>query len=108
MNGCLRVTAGGLDEAYFLDLLGDASSCLGRYEEAIEAYGRAVRMFSEHEARYAYALGLFKLARSYLALGRGSEAARYLRECLPIFGDLNMRAAQDRALEALGACAAAT
>lgn len=108
MNGRLIVTAHGLDEAYFLDLLGDACNSLGRYDEAARAFAPAVTVFKANGARYAHALCLFKLAQCRLALAQNDEAMRLLRECLPIFRDLHMRAAEGRAQEALDSCAAVT
>ncbi|MGE5292348.1 MAG: tetratricopeptide repeat protein [Micromonosporaceae bacterium] len=98
------VTARGLDEAYFLDVLADTYNSLGRYDEAVEALSRAVKVFREHGAQCAYALGLFKLAQSHLALAHTDQAITYLRECLPIFRSLRLRASEERALATLNAC----
>ncbi len=94
----------GLDEAYFLDLLGDACNVLGRYDEAVDALSRAVKLFKEHGAQCAHAVGLFKLAQSHLALAHHHQAIHYLEECLPIFQRLHLPASENRARAALDAC----
>jgi tetratricopeptide (TPR) repeat protein len=96
--------ARGLDDAYFLDMLGDACNGLGRYEEAVEALSRAVQVFREHGAHCAHAVGLFKLAQSHLALAHHQEAIAYLEECLPIFRGLHLTVSEKRARAALDAC----
>jgi tetratricopeptide (TPR) repeat protein len=94
----------GLNEAYFLDLLGDACNGLGRYDEAIVALTRAVQVFREHGMHCAHAVGLFKLAQSHLALAHHRQAIGYLEECLPIFSRLHLPASEERARAALDAC----
>lgn len=94
----------GLDEAYFLDLLGDACNGLGRYGEAIVALSQAVQVFKENGAHCAHAVGLFKLAQSHLALAHHRQAISYLEECLPIFHGLHLTASENRARAALDAC----
>jgi tetratricopeptide (TPR) repeat protein len=104
MGGHPNVTARGLDEAYFLDLVGDACNNLGHYGEAVDAFAQAVKVFKDHGAQYAHALCLLKLAQCHLALGHSDEAVRYLQECLPSFRDLQMRASEERALLVLRTC----
>jgi tetratricopeptide (TPR) repeat protein len=104
MEDCRSVTGRGLDEAYFLDLLGDACNSLGRYDEAVDALSRAVKLFREQGAQCAHALGLFKLAQSHLALAHTDQAVKYLTECLPIFRRLHLHAAKERAAAALQSC----
>ncbi len=104
MDVCRSVTARGLDEAYFLDLLGDACNSLGRYDEAVDALSRAVKLFREQGAQCAHAMGLFKLAQSHLALANTDQAIRYLTECLPIFRRLHLRTSEERASAALKSC----
>ncbi len=94
----------GLDEAYFLDLLGDACNSLGRYDEAVVALSSAVQVFKEHGAQCAHAVGLFKLAQSHLALAHHRQAIDYLEECLPILRKLHLPASEQRARAALDAC----
>lgn len=53
---------------------------LGRPEEAIEYYGRALDVARQHGERESEGNALHGLARTYLALGRPEEAGRYLRE----------------------------
>ncbi|HUK68082.1 MAG TPA: tetratricopeptide repeat protein [Streptosporangiaceae bacterium] len=93
-----------LDEAYFLDLLGDACNVLGRYDKAVDALSKAVAVFKEHGAQCAYAVGLFKLAQSHLALDDRHRAVGCLEECLPIFDALQLPASAERARTALDAC----
>ncbi|HKB30243.1 MAG TPA: tetratricopeptide repeat protein [Streptosporangiaceae bacterium] len=94
----------GLDEAYFLDLLGDAYNGLGRYDEAVVALSSAVKVFEEQGAQCAHAVGLFKLAQSHLALAQHDQAIGYLEECLPIFRKLHLTGSEQRARAALDAC----
>ncbi len=98
----------GLDEAYFLDLLGDACNVLGRYDEAAEALSKAVAAFEEHGAQCAQAVGLFKLAQSHLALDNRRRAIDCLEECLPIFNALHLPGSAERARIALDTCQFAT
>ncbi len=104
MDGRRGSVSRGLDEAYFLDLLGDACNVLGRYDEAVVALSRAVQVFKEHGAHCAHAVGLFKLAQSHLALSHHRQAIGYLEECLPIFRRLHLAASERRARAALDAC----
>ena len=67
------------DKAYFLDLLGDSHTGLGRHEAAIEAYRQAAEGFRSQEAQCSYALCLFKVADSHLSLGEPWHALGYLR-----------------------------
>ena len=94
----------GLDEAYFLDLFGDACNVLGRYDEAVDALSRAVKVFKEQGAQCAHAVGLFKLAQSHLALAHHHQAIECLEECLPIFRRLHLPRSEKRARAALDAC----
>jgi tetratricopeptide (TPR) repeat protein len=53
---------------------------LGRPEDAIEYYGRALDIARRHGHRESEGHALHGLARTYLALQRPEEAGRYLRE----------------------------
>jgi tetratricopeptide (TPR) repeat protein len=104
MDDRLGSISRGLDEAYFLDLLGDACNGLGRYDEAVVALSRAVQVFKENGAHCAHAVGLFKLAQSHLALAHHRQAINYLEECLPIFRRLHLTVSEKRARATLDAC----
>ncbi len=57
------------DQAYFLNLLGDSHTGLGRHEAAIEAYRQAAEAFKSQGAHCSYALCLWKVAERHLSLG---------------------------------------
>ena len=95
-----------VDKAYFLDLLGDSHSGLGRFEAAIEAYGQAAEGFQSQGAECSYALCLFKVADSYLALGEPWHALGYLQACLPLLHELGLRRHETLAREQLAHCQA--
>jgi tetratricopeptide (TPR) repeat protein len=78
------------DRAYFLDLMGDSLSGLGRYEAAIEAYQQAAQALEAQGARCSYALCLFKIADSYLSLREPWHAIGHLEACLPLLRELGM------------------
>jgi tetratricopeptide (TPR) repeat protein len=94
------------DKAYFLDLLGDSHSGLGRHEAAIEAYREAAEVFRSQGARCSYALCLFKAADSYLALGEPWHALGYLQACLPLLHELGLTRHEALAREQLAHCQA--
>jgi tetratricopeptide (TPR) repeat protein len=95
------------DRAYFLDLLGDSHHGLGRPEAAIEAYTEAADGFESQGARCSYALCLFKIAVSYLALGEPWHALGYLEACLSLLEELGMTRHEALARRRLEACQAA-
>jgi tetratricopeptide (TPR) repeat protein len=95
-----------LGQAYFLDLLGDAYNGLGRYDEAIVALTEAAAAFRQHEAQCAYAVCLFKMAQSHLALSHGDQAIGYLEQCLPIFRELRLPEHEEQVLQVLHGCRA--
>jgi hypothetical protein len=94
------------DKTYFLDLLGDSHNGLGHPEAAIEAYRQAAEGFRAQGARCSYALCLFKIADSHLALGEPWHAVGYLEACLPLLRDLGMTRHETLAQEQLEACQA--
>ena len=94
------------DKAYFLDLLGDSHTGLGRHEAAIEAYRQAAEGFRAQGAQCSYALCLFKIADSHLALGEPWHAVGYLEACLPLLRDLGMTRHEGLARQQLDACQA--
>ena len=94
------------DKAYFLDLLGDSHTGLGCHEAAIEAYRQAAEGFRAQGAQCSYALCLFKIADSHLALGEPWHAVGYLEACLPLLRDLGMTRHETLAQEQLEACQA--
>ncbi len=94
------------DRAYFLDLLGDSHSGLGRYEAAIDAYRQAAQEFRAQQARCSYALCLLKIADCYLALGEPWHAIGYLEACLPRLRELSLVRQEDHAQQQLAACRA--
>jgi DNA-binding SARP family transcriptional activator/tetratricopeptide (TPR) repeat protein len=89
------------DRAYFLGALGDACHGLGRYQDAIDAFGRALPTFRDHGLRRHEALCLLKMAESHLALGKAGRARPYLIQCQPTFSELQMPAYVQRAQKAL-------
>ncbi|MBV9447375.1 MAG: tetratricopeptide repeat protein [Streptosporangiaceae bacterium] len=93
-----------LDKAYFLDLLGDSHSGLGRHDAAITAYRQAAEGFREQEAQCSYALCLFKIADSYLLLRQPHNAVRYLEQCLPLLHDLGLTRHEALARKHLASC----
>ena len=94
------------DQAYFLDLLGDSHSGLGRHETAIEAYRQAAEGFRSQGARCSSALCLFKVADSYLSLGEPWHALGYLEACLPLLHELGLTRHEALAHEQLARCQA--
>jgi len=56
MSDHVNASSQVLGEAYFLDLLGDAYNCLGRYDEAIAALSEAAEVFRRHHAQRARGL----------------------------------------------------
>jgi hypothetical protein len=94
------------DKTYFLDLLGDSHNGLGHPEAAIEAYRQAAEGFRAQGAHCSYALCLFKIADSHLALGEPWHAVGYLEACLPLLRDLGMTRHETLAQEQLEACQA--
>jgi tetratricopeptide (TPR) repeat protein len=94
------------DKAYFLDLLGDSHSGLGRHEAAVEAYRQAAQGFREQGAQCSYALCLLKIADSYLSLDEPWHAVGYLDACLPLLQDLGLRRHEAHAQQQLARCRA--
>lgn len=94
-----------LGQAHFLDLLGDAYSGLGRYDEAIVALSEAAASFAEHGARQAHAVCLLKIAQSHLAMGRTGQGTGYLEQCLPVFRELHLAGHEAAALRMLDSLA---
>lgn len=93
-----------LDKAYFLDLLGDSHSGLGRHDAAITAYRQAAEGFRDQEAQCSYALCLFKIADSYLSLRQPRNAVRYLEQCLPLLHGLGLTRHEALARKHLASC----
>jgi tetratricopeptide (TPR) repeat protein len=89
------------DRAYFWGALGDACHGLGRYQDAIDAFGQALPTFREHGLPRHEALCLLKTAESHLALGNTSQARPYLIQSQPTFRQLRMTAYVQRAQKAL-------
>ena len=89
------------DRAYFWGALGDACHGLGRYQDAIDAFGHALPTFREHGLRRHEALCQLKLAESHLALGNTSQARPYLIQCQPTFSQLRMPEYLQRARKAM-------
>ena len=94
------------DKAYFLDLLGDSHTGLGRHEAAIEAYRQAAEGFRSQEAHCSYALCLFKIAGSHLSLGEPWHALGYLEACLPLLHELGLTRHETLARQRLAHCQA--
>ena len=99
-------TAARHDQAYFLDLLGDSHSGLGRYEAAIEAYREAAQGFEAQGAPCSHALCLLKIADSYLSLHEPWHALGYLEACLPLLRKLGLVRYFSLAQDQLAACQA--
>ena len=98
--------AAAADKAYFLDLLGDSHSGLGRHEAAIEAYRQAAEGFRSQGAQCSYALCLFKVADSHLSLGEPWHALGYLQACLPLLRELGLTRHETLARQQLARCQA--
>ena len=92
------------NQGYYLDLIGDSHGSLGRHEEAVEAYCRAVLDFHEQGTEHAYAACLLKIAICYRALGHEPYALRYLTTCLPLLRELKLVDQEAVALRELAAC----
>jgi hypothetical protein len=92
------------DKAYFLDLLGDGHTGLGRHEAAIEAYQQAAEDFKSQGAHCSYALCLLKVAGGYLSLGEPWHALGYLLACLPLLQELGLTRHETLAREQLAHC----
>jgi tetratricopeptide (TPR) repeat protein len=92
------------DKAYFLDLLGDGHTGLGRHEAAIEAYRQAAEEFKSQGAHCSYALCLLKVAGGYLSLGEPWHALGYLLACLPLLQELGLTRHETLAREQLAHC----
>jgi len=100
------VAAGRHHRAYFLDLLGDSHTGLGRYEAAIEAYRDAAQGFEADGAPCSRALCLFKIADSYMSLHEPWNALGYLEVCLPLLRELGLVRHFSLAQDQLAACRA--
>jgi tetratricopeptide (TPR) repeat protein len=94
------------DRAYFLDLLGDSHTGLGRPEAAVEAYRQAADAFKAQGAPCSYALCLLKTADSYVSLGEPWHAIGYLKACLPLLRELGLVRHEAVAQHQLSACQA--
>ena len=92
------------DKAYFLNLLGDSHTGLGRHEAAIEAYRQAAEEFKSHGAHCSYALCLWKVAQSHLSLGEPWHALGYLQASLPLLHELGLTRHEGLAREQLAQC----
>jgi hypothetical protein len=84
------------DKAYFLGLLGDGHTGLGRHEAAIEAYRQAAEEFKSQ--------GAHKVAGGYLSLGEPWHALGYLLACLPLLHELGLTRHETLAREQLAHC----
>jgi len=92
------------DKAYFLNLLGDSHTGLGRHEAAIEAYRQAAEGFKSQGAHCSYALCLWKVAQSHLSLGEPWHALGYLQASLPLLHELGLTRHEALAREQLAQC----
>jgi len=92
------------DKAYFLNLLGDSHTGLGRHEAAIEAYRQAAEAFKSQGAHCSYALCLWKVAQSHLSLGEPWHALGYLEASLPLLHELGLTRHAALAREQLAQC----
>ena len=92
------------DKAYFLDLLGDSHTGLGRHEAAIEAYRQAAEGFKSQGAHCSYALCLWKVAQSHVSLGEPWHALGYLEASLPLLHELGLTRHAALAREQLAQC----
>ena len=92
--------------AYFLNLLGDSHSGLGRHEAAVAAYRQAADAFKAQGASCSYALCLLKTAESYVSLGEPWHAVGYLEACLPLLRKLGLARHEAIAERQLAACQA--
>jgi tetratricopeptide (TPR) repeat protein len=91
-------------EALSLGVLGDAYHGLGRYEDAVEAFSRALPIFRDHFIRRHHGLCLFKLGCAQQALGNHRQAAQHLTESVSVFRDLRLPTYEQRALRILNDC----
>jgi tetratricopeptide (TPR) repeat protein len=94
------------DKAYFLNLLGDSHTGLGRHEAAIEAYRQAADGFKSQGAHCSYALCLWKVAEGHLSLGEPWHALGYLQASLPLLHELGLTRHEALARRQLDACQA--
>jgi len=94
------------DKAYFLNLLGDSHTGLGRPEAAIEAYRQAAEAFKSQGAHCSYALCLWKVAQSHLSLGEPWHALGYLEASLPLLHELGLTRHETIARRQLDECQA--
>ena len=92
------------DQAYFLNLLGDSHTGLGRHEAAIEAYRQAAEEFRSSGAHCSYALCLWKVAESHLSLGEPWHALGYLEASLPLLHELGLTRHEALARDQLAQC----
>jgi tetratricopeptide (TPR) repeat protein len=92
------------DKAYFLNLLGDSHTGLGRHEAAIEAYRQAAEEFKSQGAHCSHALCLWKVAESHLSLGEPWHALGYLQASLPLLHELGLTRHEALAREQLAQC----
>jgi tetratricopeptide (TPR) repeat protein len=89
-----------------LGMTGDAYCGLGRYQDGVAAYLRALPLLRDHFIRRHHGLCLLKLGRAYQAIGEHQSAVRYLRESLTFFRltffrELHLCQFEQRALNAL-------
>jgi tetratricopeptide (TPR) repeat protein len=92
------------DKAYFLNLLGDSHTGLGRHEAAIDAYRQAAEAFKSQGAHCSYALCLWKVAEGHLSLGEPWHALGYLQASLPLLHELGLTRHEALAREQLAQC----
>jgi tetratricopeptide (TPR) repeat protein len=101
LNG---VNGSARGEAIALGLLSDAYHGVAEYQKAVDCLHRALPMFQSHQADRYNALCLFKLGRSYEAMGSDHEAIPYLEESARVFRQLLLPGRADQALALLERC----
>lgn len=89
-------------EGWMLNSLGSAYRELGRFDEAIDQFQRALVIRREAGDRNGEGWALYNLGDTYRTIGRFAEAVEYLRQALPISREAGERWGEGWVLNMLG------
>ena len=82
-------------QADTLDSIARACTLLGRYDEAIANYRKALQMYEEFGDRYYEAGTLDSLGDTYFAVGDLESAAQAWRDAAAVLDELSLREAAE-------------
>jgi tetratricopeptide (TPR) repeat protein len=89
-------------QAWIVNSLGEAYCDLGRFDEAIECFGRSLALHRETGQRWGEGLALASLGLAYFGLERFEEAADHHQRGLAIFREIGNRWLEALSLNNLG------